>query len=190
MQGIIGLIETRNLVHVRRADQSAVEPIRPGMIRTLNRRHDRRLFFQARSAVPADIVKTVICQTLSRITIEDSQPLLDLRFGPRNSRPHLAICFDARPAAIVWKKSPFVPSRKCPAKRNISAATFSRDLPKRSRLLRKAIFEAVGESMDPHRLTSAGPHRLNMKYKLSLEIPRQIALSVRELQNVPFCLVD
>ena len=39
MQGIVGLIKTLNVIHVRRADQSAIESIRPRVIRTLNRAH-------------------------------------------------------------------------------------------------------------------------------------------------------
>ena len=59
MQGIIGLIETGNLVHVRRTDQSTIKPVRPGMIRTLDREGMTAcILFQPRSTMTADIVKT------------------------------------------------------------------------------------------------------------------------------------
>ena len=58
VQRVIRLIESRNLIHVRRADEAAIEPISPGMIRTLNRRRvSACLFAQPRPAMPADIVK-------------------------------------------------------------------------------------------------------------------------------------
>src|SRR5438309_7904721 len=51
--------EAPHLVHVWRADQAAVEAIGPGMIGTLDcGRMSSLLFAEARSAMPADIVKS------------------------------------------------------------------------------------------------------------------------------------
>src|SRR5437660_222405 len=58
-EGVISLIETWNFVHVRRADQSSVECIRPGVIWALNRA-DLSAWIGAkpRAAMSANIVKS------------------------------------------------------------------------------------------------------------------------------------
>ena len=59
-QGIISLIEPRHFIHVRRADQPTIEPVGPGVIRTLNRgRVAARVFLQARPTMPADVEESV-----------------------------------------------------------------------------------------------------------------------------------
>ena len=58
MQRIIRLIESRHVIHMWRANQSAVEPVGPRMIRTLNRgRVSACVLFQSRAAMPTNIVK-------------------------------------------------------------------------------------------------------------------------------------
>ena len=59
-QGIISLIEPRHFIHVRRADQPTIEPVGPGVIRTLNRgRVAACVFLQSRSSVAAHIKEAV-----------------------------------------------------------------------------------------------------------------------------------
>ena len=46
------------LIHVRRADQSAVQPVGPGVIRALDgRRMTARVFFESGATMPAHIIK-------------------------------------------------------------------------------------------------------------------------------------
>src|SRR2546421_9304399 len=58
-QRVIGLVESRHLIHVRRTDQPAIQRVSPGMIRALNcRRMATRFLFQSAATVAADIVKS------------------------------------------------------------------------------------------------------------------------------------
>ena len=61
VQRVVLLAEVRHFVHVRRADQPAVEIVGPGVIRTLDAAGERpaRLGAQPRAAVPADVVERV-----------------------------------------------------------------------------------------------------------------------------------
>src|SRR5688500_11771302 len=59
MEWVVALVEALDLLHVRRAGQPAVEPIRPGVIRTLDRLREAptRRLAQPRPAMPADVVE-------------------------------------------------------------------------------------------------------------------------------------
>ena len=60
MQRVIRLIESRHLIHVRRANQSSVEPVGPRVIRTLNgRRVTTRVLLQTRPAMTTDVEEPV-----------------------------------------------------------------------------------------------------------------------------------
>src|SRR5207248_4043633 len=59
MQRVISFIESGHVIHVRRADQLAIKPVGPRMIRTLNRGCvSARVFFQTGPAMTTDIVKS------------------------------------------------------------------------------------------------------------------------------------
>ena len=59
MQSMLRLRKIRDLVHVRRAHQFAIERIGPGVIRTLDERSMSALrFAQTRPAMPANIIKS------------------------------------------------------------------------------------------------------------------------------------
>src|SRR5262249_6208659 len=58
LQWIFSLVESRRLIHVRRAKQSPIQPVRPRVIRALNRcGMSILLFAKSRPAVTADVVK-------------------------------------------------------------------------------------------------------------------------------------
>ncbi len=61
VERIVALTKVRHLVHVRRAEEPAVEPIGPRVIRALNAAGECPCRFgaQARAAVPADVVEGV-----------------------------------------------------------------------------------------------------------------------------------
>src|SRR5439155_8893555 len=78
VQRIIGLIKTWDLVHVRRADQSTVEPVRPRVIRALNHgRMPARVLFKSRPAMTTHVVKPANGRSL--ITNNDQRFVRDLR---------------------------------------------------------------------------------------------------------------
>lgn len=57
-QGVVRLVESGDIIHMRRAHQSAVQCVSPRMIRALNRRGmTTRFLLQPASTVSADIVK-------------------------------------------------------------------------------------------------------------------------------------
>jgi hypothetical protein len=58
LQGIIRFVESRRLIHVRRAKQSPIQRVRPRVIRALNRCGVPTSFFaKSRAAVAAHVVK-------------------------------------------------------------------------------------------------------------------------------------
>src|SRR5437899_9577045 len=58
MQRIVRLIKARDIIHVRRADQSSIQSVRPSVIGTLNsHRPSVSVFDESASAVAAHIVK-------------------------------------------------------------------------------------------------------------------------------------
>ena len=60
-QRILGLVEVRNVLHVRRADQPPIEIVRPRVIRTLNALDEAAfgLLAEARAAVAAHVEQRV-----------------------------------------------------------------------------------------------------------------------------------
>src|SRR5882724_6489788 len=75
MQRIVRLIESQQLIHVRRANQSAIERVGPSMIRALNRSGQLSVsvFNESTSAVATHIVKPV---DLAAFVAHNDQTLL------------------------------------------------------------------------------------------------------------------
>jgi hypothetical protein len=74
MQRVVALVEALDLVHVRRAVQPPIEPVRPGVVWTLNglRERSTRILTQPRPAMPADVVERA---NDSRAVTHDDQAL-------------------------------------------------------------------------------------------------------------------
>ena len=123
MQRIIGFIKTRDIIHVRRADQSPVEPIRPRVIRTLNRGEmSASVFPQPGPAVTANIVKAAHRRLLSRTMIKLS--LGDFRDEIIAGSCDLVLMPDQNP--LPGKNLLLALLQKFRAKQNSVALSFSR----------------------------------------------------------------
>ena len=118
VQRVVGLAEVRHFVHVRRADQAAVEVVGPGVIRALDAAGERavRLGAQLRAAVPADVVERVDGGRAAgdddplaeQLADEEVSRVPDL-LGAPGAHPHareqpLHLAVEARPVDVVARR--------------------------------------------------------------------------------------
>src|SRR5690242_8887934 len=97
MQRVVSLVKARDIIHVRRANQSSIQSVRPCVIRTLNS-HDLSVpvFDEAAPSVAANIIKPL---DLSAFIPHNDQALArDLRSKVITGLRNLTLMPDQHPA--------------------------------------------------------------------------------------------